>query len=133
VVKDYLPYHSGIKFDKILRHIWFVAIRTFLFCLADDYSSCFPHVVNLACKAVLAAITDMDFTAENAEDYNPSGTSPDPIVTLRTLVQVVSCTCNIFESFLMDLLQLQIQASSICHQYFSAVLKALEQNDLQLL
>jgi hypothetical protein len=53
---------------------------------ANGWSSCFPHVVNLACKAVLAAITNMDFAAEDAEDYDPSGASLDHIATLRTLV-----------------------------------------------
>jgi hypothetical protein len=31
----------------------------------------------------------MDFAAEDAEDYDPSGASVDPIATLRTLVRVV--------------------------------------------
>ena len=45
--------------------------------------------MNLACKAILSAITDMDLTAEEKEDYVYEGTSSDPIATLRTLVQVV--------------------------------------------
>jgi hypothetical protein len=75
----------------------------------------------------------MNFAAENAENYNPSGTSPDPIATLRTLVRVVSCICHEFRSPLTDTTSPQIRASSIRRQYFSAVLKALEQDDLQLL
>lgn len=43
---------------------------------------CFPHVVNLACKAVLTAITNMDFAADDAEDCNPNSTATDPIATL---------------------------------------------------
>lgn len=31
----------------------------------------------------------MDFAAEDAEDYNPSSTSLDPIATLQTLIRVV--------------------------------------------
>ena len=43
--------------------------------------------MNLACKAVLAAITNMDFAAADAEDYDPnSGGLTDPVATLQTLV-----------------------------------------------
>ncbi|KAG1741415.1 ribonuclease H-like domain-containing protein [Suillus paluster] len=69
--------------------------------------SCFPHIVNLACKAVLKAITNIDFAKEDAEDYVPNAIKRDPIATIR--------------------------ASSIRRQYFSAILKALEKKDLQLL
>ena len=62
------------------------------------FNSCFPHVVNLSCKAVLSAITNMDYAANDAEDYAPNGLTPmtfidainrDPIATVRTLVRVV--------------------------------------------
>ncbi|KAF7334741.1 HAT family dimerization domain-containing protein [Mycena sanguinolenta] len=81
---------------------------------------CFPHIVNLAVKAVLSAITDMDFAAPEAEDFVPNPTAPqtvldaiarDPIATVRTT----------------------IRASSLRRQYFSEVLKALQKKDLQLL
>ncbi|KAJ6556030.1 ribonuclease H-like domain-containing protein, partial [Mycena capillaripes] len=84
---------------------------------------CFPHIVNLACKAVLSAITDMDFAASEAADFEPAAGEPgtflaaidrDPIATVRTTVRV-------------------IRASSLRRQYFSEVLKALQQKDLQLL
>lgn len=61
--------------------------------------SCFPHVVNLACKAILAAITNMKFAEQGAEDFVPTKSMPtdfrgaikrDPIATVRTLVRVVS-------------------------------------------
>lgn len=67
--------------------------------LISTHLSCFPHVVNLACKAVLKEITDMKFAAANARDYVPAGPVPtnfldvldrDPIATVRTLVRVVS-------------------------------------------
>lgn len=61
---------------------------------------CFPHVVNLACKAVLSTITNLDYAAENANDYvpEPVETEPDtfidavfrdPIATVRSLVRGV--------------------------------------------
>ncbi|KAJ6610156.1 ribonuclease H-like domain-containing protein, partial [Mycena sp. CBHHK59/15] len=85
---------------------------------------CFPHIVNLACQAVLGAITDMDFVAPEAADFvpRPADAAPtfmdtvqcDPVATVRTTVRV-------------------IRASSLCRQYFSDILKALQQKDLQLL
>jgi hypothetical protein len=54
---------------------------------------CFPHIVNLACKAVLAAITNLDYVAETAEDFYPSnfleGLDRDPIATVRSLICAV--------------------------------------------
>lgn len=65
-----------------------------------NYSnSCFPHVINLACKAVLRAITDLDLAHENAVDYVPVGVNAqsfldalkrDVIAIVRTLVRKVS-------------------------------------------
>ena len=55
--------------------------------------------MNLACKEVLKAITNIDFAAEDADDFNPAtGASSsladalnhDPIATLRTVIRKVS-------------------------------------------
>jgi hypothetical protein len=78
----------NIKFDKILRHIRLVSPVVANY-VTNIQSRCFPHVVNLACKAVLRAITNMDFAADDANDYEPSNMPSDPIATLRTLVRVV--------------------------------------------
>ena len=63
------------------------------------FYSCFPHIVNLACKAVLEAITNLKFvddTVEDYEDYEPSGFSRDVIATVRSLVNAVNLfTINI--------------------------------------
>ncbi|KAJ6603666.1 hypothetical protein B0H10DRAFT_1740496, partial [Mycena sp. CBHHK59/15] len=76
---------------------------------------CFPHIVNLACKVVLGAITDMDFAASGPADFTfLDAIAPDPVATVWTSVRV-------------------IHASSLRHQYFSEVLKALQMKDLQLL
>ncbi|KIK03726.1 hypothetical protein K443DRAFT_94647 [Laccaria amethystina LaAM-08-1] len=57
------------------------------------FDSCFPHIVNLACKAVLAAITDLtyiDDTIEDYSDYDPSFTyTKDCIATARSLVNAI--------------------------------------------
>ncbi|KAJ7358519.1 hypothetical protein DFH08DRAFT_686901, partial [Mycena albidolilacea] len=75
---------------------------------------CFPHIVNLACKAVLGAITDMDFAASGAADF-----VPDPAGEVPTFIDAIARD--------------PIHASSLRRQYFSEVLKALQQKDLQLL
>ncbi|KAJ6624133.1 hypothetical protein B0H10DRAFT_1785047, partial [Mycena sp. CBHHK59/15] len=74
---------------------------------------CFPHIVNLACKAVLGAITDMDFAASGSADF-----IPDPARAT---------------TFLDAIARDPIHVSSLWRQYFSEVLEALQQKDLQLL
>jgi hypothetical protein len=59
--------------------------------------------VNLACKAVLGAITDMDFAAPEAGDFVPldaaavnflDAVERDPVATIRTTVRVVRQSVN---------------------------------------
>ena len=59
--------------------------------------SCFPHIVNLCCEAVLGAITNK-FATENADDYERSGDAPwnfdetlkqDSIATTHSLIRGV--------------------------------------------
>ncbi len=56
------------------------------------------YIVNLACKAVLTAIMDLEFVALDAADFEPTveeantfstALQHDPIALVRTLVQVV--------------------------------------------
>ncbi|KAF8841277.1 hypothetical protein BDN67DRAFT_901808 [Paxillus ammoniavirescens] len=88
-----------------------------------SFHSCFPHVVNLACKAVLKAVTNLDFAKEDAADHIPTGPHAqtildtierDPIASVHSLVR-------------------GIHASLLRRQYFAAVLKSLELKELQLL
>lgn len=60
--------------------------------------SCFPHIVNLACKAVLGAMTKLEYASQTAQDYVPTGPEPtsfwdainrDSIATVRSLVRAV--------------------------------------------
>lgn len=66
--------------------------------------------MNLACKAVLGAITDMDFAAPEAADFVPPAAGArtfldainrDPVATVRTTVRVVSIVCFISRCTLM--------------------------------
>jgi len=53
--------------------------------------SCFSHIVNLACKAVLAAITNLKYVedlAEDYEDYEPAY-AKDCIASVWSLVNAV--------------------------------------------
>jgi len=71
--------------------------------------------VNLSCKAVLSAITSMEYAADNAPNYVPHGIVPhrsatfldsisrDPIAMVQTLVHVV---CSLFYICLVLLVQL---------------------------
>jgi len=58
------------------------------------FDSYFTHIVNLACKAALAAITDLtyvDETIEGYSDYDPSSNyMKDCIATARSLVNAVN-------------------------------------------
>ncbi|KAH8993548.1 hypothetical protein EDB86DRAFT_2805547, partial [Lactarius hatsudake] len=62
---------------------------------------CFPHIVNLACKAVLGAITNMDLANEDSDitavvhdDYAPTNDfgeamSKDPIAVIHNVVRII--------------------------------------------
>jgi len=54
---------------------------------------CFPHVVNLACKAILAALTDLNYAREPITTEEQvsflDAMDKDLIATIRTLICVV--------------------------------------------
>lgn len=62
-------------------------------------------MVNLACKAVIEAITRIEFSAVNAEEYTPpdgpqatsfvEALQRDPIATIRSLIRSVSKHCHV--------------------------------------
>lgn len=72
----------------------------FLFTLLINYIiRCFPHIVNLACKAILEAITNLKNVAETAPNIDPTFQIParslyealerDPISLIRSLIRAV--------------------------------------------
>ena len=66
--------------------------------------NCFPHIINLACKAVLAAITNIKYADDSApsyEDYEPSAFSHDCIANIRSLVNAVNSLISPFLSLFM--------------------------------
>jgi spore coat protein CotH len=77
------------------------------------FLSCFPHIVNLACKAVLAAITNLKYAedlAEGYEDYEPAlYDAKDCIATVRSLVNAVSTASqNMFNSTLTKIISFDV-------------------------
>jgi len=96
---------------------------------------CFPHIVNLACKAALSAMTKLAYAASQAEDHVPpdyaAGLDRDPIATIRSFVCAVSQPNEYFSRHLAVLIQ--VRSSSIRRQYLTSVLEILNQKNLQLL
>ncbi|KAF8814041.1 hypothetical protein BYT27DRAFT_7083097, partial [Phlegmacium glaucopus] len=78
---------------------------------------CFPHIVNLACKAVLAAITNLQYvddTVEDYEDYEPGFYSRDCMLgQLQRRLSQASRGSKIHNSNLK-----QQQFSEYVQQYF---------------
>ena len=84
------------RFERRIRCAF--SLKKIRFLIAKN--RCFPHIVNLACKAVLQAMTKLDFAAETAADYIPTAASPetfiealvsrDPIAILQSLIRSVS-------------------------------------------
>ena len=95
---------------------------------------CFPHVVNLACKAILAALTDLNYVREpmTAEEQVSflDAMDKDPIATIRTLIHVVCL--SIYPVWVPDA-KIQIWASSIHRQKILQIVKTFMGKDLQLL
>ena len=95
-----IPFNAG---DRRIRYVKIspkITEKPQLY--SSNILSCFPHVVNLACKAVLEAITNLKFAAENSADIQPdSYVQPetflqamqrDPIALLRALIRGVCAT-----------------------------------------
>jgi len=80
-----------------------IALRTELGAMSSDHRllnpilitqcRCFPHIINLACKAILAALTDLNYAREpiTAEEHVSflEAVDKDPIATIRALIHVV--------------------------------------------
>ena len=65
-------------------------------------NSCFSHVVNLACKAVVEAFTQMKFSVVNADEYSPPK-EPRPTFFIEALecnpiaiICSLICSINLF-------------------------------------
>lgn len=138
--------NRNIKFDHIECHIRYseVSLIQGLHVLTLRHFRCLPHIVNLAIKVVLSAITDMKYAMAGTAEYAPNGSMPnrttrffanvgcDPIATIQTLIQKV-CHDNWILQMPLTNMSFQIWSLSLHKQYFSDVLKILQQKDLQLL
>ena len=61
---------------------------------------CFPHIINLACKAVLGKITDISYATADTNEYDPPlplhdgfayALQRDPIAIVRSFTKAVRC------------------------------------------
>ena len=92
---------------------------------------CFPHIVNLACKAVLSAITDLSKAADDVEEDDPDIHWSDVIATIRSLVNAVCVSINYHIYF--ELIPPQIRKSNLKKQWFSEYVMKTFKYDYQLL
>jgi hypothetical protein len=83
----------GIVFSAAERRIRYDYVLSFYLNTYGIFTRCFPHIVNLACKAVLGTLTEISFideTQEGYEDYDPvSPVGRDCIATIRSLISTV--------------------------------------------
>ncbi len=71
-----------IKFHHTRRRIRYTFMLSFIINTYEVFIRCFPHIVNLACKAVLGVLTELkyiDETQEGYEEYNINAVSRDCI------------------------------------------------------
>jgi hypothetical protein len=98
--------------------------------------SCFPHIVNLACKAVLAAITNLKYAedlAEGYEDYEPAlYGGKDCIANVRSLVNAV-IFLNKLHILSINMLFFQVHASNLKKHRFSEHVAQYFDKDYKLL
>lgn len=87
------------------------------------FSSCFPHIVNLACQAVLGMLTTVEFIDESAEDYeeyNVEGNmyNKDLIASIRSLINTVCsqvfASANILLIVIAQDSKQQFEKGSVC-------------------
>lgn len=86
----------SIPFDKKAWHIRSV-YWIYYNCEVNGYVvRCFLHIVNLACKAVISAMSNINYAHEPlTEDEHESfleAVKGDPIATLRAAIRVVQCS-----------------------------------------
>lgn len=70
------------------------------------FSRCFPHIVNLACQAVLKMLTRVEFideTVEGYEEYNVEENlyNKDLIASIRSLISTVCSRVLVFTNILL--------------------------------
>ena len=95
--------------------------------------------MNLACKAVLAQVTDMDFASAEARDFNPdysfyesvfTNISRDVIAMCRTAIRLVRI---LRRNNVKVLMILQIRASNVRRNRLEELLRGMQMAILQLL
>ena len=92
--------------------------------------SCFPHIMNLACKAVLGAITNMDFAHQDSDvavvthDHTPAdcfdeAIAKGPVAVIRTVIRIIS-TLLFSEHFILIVADMYLWTSPTSFPHNSA-------------
>ena len=127
------------KCKRQIRYVWCLIYHRVLLLNQYVIFRCFPHIVNLACKAVLAKFTNISYAATNPEEYDPpapldDGLSyalqRDPIAIIQSFTTVVRYLNIIME------LQSNIylgSASSLRQGHLDSIQIHLNKTKLQLL
>ncbi|KAJ3518939.1 hypothetical protein NMY22_g13434 [Coprinellus aureogranulatus] len=105
------------RFVRLMELAFARRERPIPFSAVERRIRCFPHIVNLACKAVIAAITDMEHAREpqNADEEaaSMSEINGDAIATLRAFIRAV-------------------RVSSLRRQHFEAITQELYKESWEL-
>jgi hypothetical protein len=81
-----------IPFHRVQRRIRYTCLLFYFVNTHEAFIRCFPHIVNLACKAVLGVLTELkyiDETQEGYEEYDLNTFSRDCIALIRSMVTAV--------------------------------------------
>ena len=81
-----------IQFHHVKQRIRYTCMLFYFINTYEAFIRCFPHIVNLACKAVLGVLTELkyiDETEEGYEEYDVNAFSRDCIALVRSMVTAV--------------------------------------------
>jgi hypothetical protein len=91
----------SIPFDRVQRQIRYVAPNTLACMILIVYvrHSCFPHIINLACQAIVKSITKIQYMSDKgSSEFVPTESTArtfheavthDPVAHIRALIRVV--------------------------------------------
>lgn len=99
----------SIPFDRVQRQIRYVAPNTCMIFTVYIRHSCFPHIINLACQAIVKSITKIQYMSDKgSSEFVPmestartfhEAVTHDPVAHIRALVRVVclhpTCCFNV--------------------------------------
>ena len=89
----------GISFDRVQRRIRYVMQRIRMILIVYVCDSCFPHIINLACQAIVKSITKIQYMSDEGDsEFLPTvstarnfreAVTHDPVAHIHALIRVV--------------------------------------------